>query len=73
MVVDCKFIDCQVESEDKELCHCYYFKPLSSFRTVQVDNLDYESCHFDNCTTIAGALGSEGNSEIIGGFVSEVD
>lgn len=73
MVVDCKFIDCQVESEDKELCHCYYFKPLSSFRTVQVDNLDYESCHFDNCTTIAETLRSESDIEIIGSFVSEDD
>lgn len=70
-IVDCKFIDCQVESEDGELFHCYYFKPLSSYRTVSVDNVDYESCHFDNCTTIADAIELENDFEIIGSFISE--
>lgn len=48
-IVDCKFIDCQTESEDGEFFHCYYFKPFSSFRTVTVDNIDYESCSFKAC------------------------
>lgn len=52
MIVDCSFNDCQVESEDGKLCHCYYFKPFSSFRTIEADNLDYASCHFNNCTNI---------------------
>jgi hypothetical protein len=51
-IVDCKFIDCQVENEDCELCYCSYFKPLSSFKTVQVDNVDYESCNFESCGPI---------------------
>lgn len=54
-IVDCSFTDCRAESEDSELCSCFYFKPLSSFRTVSVNNVDYDSCNFENCTTIDGA------------------
>ncbi|MBR4880924.1 MAG: hypothetical protein IKU19_03260 [Clostridia bacterium] len=55
-VVDCSFIDCQVESEDGKLCYCAYFKPLSSFNTVKTDNVDYESCHFDRCGSVESGL-----------------
>ena len=41
------------------------------YRIVQVDNVNYESCHFDKCTTIAEAIKSENEIEIIGNFVSE--
>lgn len=43
-ITNCKFIDCQVESEDGELCRCSYFKAFSSFNTVPVDNVDYDTC-----------------------------
>ena len=46
-IKDCKFIDCSVESEDSELTYCCYYKPLSSYKTVDIDNVDYESCVFD--------------------------
>ena len=49
LIENCKFIDCQAESEDGKLCHCYYFKPFSSFKTVTVDNIDYETCDFEIC------------------------
>lgn len=52
MVVHCRFIDCLVESEDSELCSCFYFKPFSSYRTINTDNVDYDSCCFENCGTI---------------------
>ena len=46
-IKNCKFIDCEVESEDGELTYCCYYKPLSSYKTVQIDNIDYDSCVFD--------------------------
>ena len=46
-IKNCKFIDCEVESEDGELTSCCYFKPLSSYNTVCIDNVDYESCVFN--------------------------
>ena len=51
-IVNCRFTDCQVESEDGECCRCDYFVPFSSLRTIQTDNLDYESCCFNNCTIV---------------------
>jgi hypothetical protein len=44
----CKFIDCEVGSEDGELVYCCYFKPLRSSKTVDIDNVDYGSCVFDD-------------------------
>ncbi len=52
IISGCKFINCQVENEDGELCYCSYFKPFSSFNTIQVDNVDYETCHFESCGPI---------------------
>lgn len=44
IISGCKFIDCQVESEDGKYCYCAYFKPFSSYNTVRADNVDYETC-----------------------------
>jgi hypothetical protein len=44
MIKNCKFVDCQVESEDGKLCNCCYFKPFSSSNTVAIDNIDYDTC-----------------------------
>ena len=43
-IINCKFVDCQVESEDGELCHCLYFEPVLSFKTVLVDNVYCDTC-----------------------------
>lgn len=47
-ISECKFINCVVESEDEEVCHCAYFKPFSSISTITIDNIDYDSCVFEN-------------------------
>jgi uncharacterized protein YjbI with pentapeptide repeats len=47
-ITNCRFVDCEAESEDGELTYCCYFKPLSSSKTVDIDNVDYETCVFDN-------------------------
>lgn len=52
IISGCKFIDCKVESEDGELCCCSYSEPLLSFKTVQVDNIDYKTCRFESCGPI---------------------
>jgi hypothetical protein len=44
----CSFVDCICENEEEELASCSYFKPFSSFKTVDVDNMDYESCNIKN-------------------------
>ena len=79
-ITNCRFTDCQVESEDGELCYCAYFKPLSSFNTIPIDNVDYDSCKFDEVDAIEiGSFdlevpeGDYDGVEIIGSFVSEED
>ena len=44
MIKNCKFIDCQVERKNGQLCHCCYFKPFSSYHTNPVDNFDHNTC-----------------------------
>lgn len=44
MVSGCKFIDCQVESVGGKYCYCAYFKPFSSYKTIEIDNVDYDTC-----------------------------
>ena len=40
----CTFTDCQVENDEGSLCYCAYFKPYSSYRTIEIDNVDYNTC-----------------------------
>lgn len=44
MVSGYKFIDCQVESEEGKYRYCAYFKPFSSYKTIEIDNVDYDTC-----------------------------
>jgi hypothetical protein len=46
-IKNCRFTDCATESADGALTNCCYFKPLSSYKTVDIDNVDYDSCSFD--------------------------
>ena len=48
-IKNCRFVDCQVENKANCLTHCVYFKPLSSRKTISVDNVDYDTCIFENC------------------------
>lgn len=43
-IKNCRFVDCEIENEEKELAYCSYLKPFSSYKTKEVDNLDRESC-----------------------------
>ena len=47
IMTDCKFVDCRADSEDGKMCYCAYFKPFSSYRTLDFDNVDYTTCDFD--------------------------
>ena len=47
-ITNCRFTDCKVESEDGELIYCCYFKPLRSSTAVDIDNVDYDSCVFED-------------------------
>ncbi len=44
MIRECSFAHCRVENEDGKLCCCSYFKPFSSIRTAEIDNVDYATC-----------------------------
>lgn len=44
IISGCKFVDCQVESEDGKYCSCKYFKPFSYYKTISADNVDYDTC-----------------------------
>ena len=57
----CKFLDCEVENEDGELTYCCYYKPFSSYKTVDIDNVDFWSCDF-----------GEGVPILIGSFETEI-
>ena len=57
----CKFLDCEVENEDGELTDCCYYKPFSSYKTVDIDNVDFWSCDF-----------GEGVPILIGNFETEI-
>ena len=61
-IKNCRFIDCTVESEDKSLTYCAYFKRFSSFKTKEIDNVDFWSCDF-----------GEGVPVLIGSFDAEVE
>ena len=61
-IKNCKFIDCEVETEGGELTYCCYFKPFASSNTVDVNNIDYSSCDF-----------GEGIPVWIGSFETEIE
>ena len=61
-IKNCKFIDCEVESEDKRLTYCSYFTRLSSYKTKEIDNVDFWSCDF-----------GEGVPILIGSFETEIE
>lgn len=48
-IKNCRFVDCHVENKANGLTHCVYFKPLSSRKTISIDNVDYDTCIFENC------------------------
>ena len=50
-IKNCSFIDCRPGNVNDKCCYCSYFKPFSSYSTVRVNNVDYESCHFKNCSS----------------------
>ena len=60
-IKNCKFLDCEVENEDGELTYCCYYKPFSSYKTVDIDNVDFWSCDF-----------GEGVPILIGSFETEI-
>ena len=45
-IKNCQFIGCEVENAEGDLIYCCYFRPLSSYKTIDIDNVDYESCDF---------------------------
>ena len=61
-IKNCKFIDCEVESEDKSLTYCAYFTRFSSYKTKEIDNVDFWSCDF-----------GEGVPILIGSFETEIE
>ena len=63
IVSGCKFVDCRFESEDSECCYCAYFKKISSNKTVEVDNVDWDTCRFEF---------DEGEAIEIGSFELEI-
>lgn len=79
-VTNCRFIDCQVETEDGKYCYCAYLKRSYSLIPVEIDNVDYETCDFGEGDAIEiGSFdldvleGDYDEIEIIGSFVSEDD
>lgn len=44
-IKNCKFFDCEVESDMVTLCE--YLVTMEVYKTEVVDNVDYESCSFD--------------------------
>lgn len=49
-ITNCHFTDCQVENKRENLIYCAHFKRFPSYRTTEIDNIDYESCVFEGET-----------------------
>jgi hypothetical protein len=47
-ISNCRFINCKVENEYDELVECRYMKHGFGNKTVYEDNIDYDTCVFEN-------------------------
>lgn len=43
-VTNCNFTNCSVENDEEGYCQARYFKAFSSYKTIAIDNMDYDTC-----------------------------